>query len=142
HVITYTVTVNGCTDSKTANLTVKAAPVVSLAAFSDVFVNAAACGVRGALPAGGSYSGTGVSAGSFDPAVAGVGTHVITYTVTVNGCTDSKTANLTVKAAPVVSLAAFSDVCVNAAAFALSGGLPAGGSYSGTGVSAGSFDPA
>lgn len=39
------------------------------------------------IPEGGTYTGTGVTADMFDPAVAGVGTHAITYTYTeTNGC--------------------------------------------------------
>jgi len=34
--------------------------------------------LAGGSPVGGTYSGTGVSAGKFDPAVAGVGLHTIT----------------------------------------------------------------
>lgn len=52
------------------------------------------------LPGGpGIYSGTGIinSDGTFDPALAGIGTHVITYTfVTSAGCTDTKTSTIRV----------------------------------------------
>lgn len=51
-----------------------------------------------ATPPGGVFTGTGVS-GSYDfnPAVAGIGSHVITYTVTdINGCTASTTAAIQV----------------------------------------------
>ena len=93
-------------------------------------------------PAGGTFSGTGVSAaGSFDPAIAGVGSHVITYTFTdTNGCENSATANVVVNALPVVSVSG-GPFCVDDAASNLVGS-PAGGTFSGTGVSAGgSFDP-
>ena len=44
-----------------------------------------------ASPAGGTFSGTGITDtanGTFDPAIAGTGTHTITYTYTDgNGCT-------------------------------------------------------
>ena len=42
---------------------------------------------------------------------------------------------------PNVTLASFNPVCVDAPAFALSGGNPVGGTYSGIGVSANNFDP-
>ena len=61
-----------------------------------------------------------------------------------NGCSDtSSSITVTVNPLPTVtlSLIAFSDVCESGAAFSLSGGLPAGGTYSGTGVSGGVFDP-
>lgn len=42
------------------------------------------------LPAGGVFSGNGVSGNSFDPSVAGAGTHTITYTFTDSlGCISS-----------------------------------------------------
>ncbi|MCK6640941.1 MAG: T9SS type A sorting domain-containing protein [Bacteroidia bacterium] len=50
-------------------------------------------------PAGGTYSGTGVNAGTFDPAVAGIGTFGITYTFTDSaGCTSSATDSVMVDA--------------------------------------------
>lgn len=43
--------------------------------------------MTGGSPAGGSYSGTGVSGGMFDPGVSGVGTFEITYSYSDgNGC--------------------------------------------------------
>jgi Concanavalin A-like lectin/glucanases superfamily/SprB repeat/Secretion system C-terminal sorting domain len=50
----------------------------------------AAFTLTGESPAGGTFSGPGVTAGSFDPAAAGVGLHMITYTYTDSlGCTGS-----------------------------------------------------
>ena len=42
---------------------------------------------------------------------------------------------------PTVTLSSFSNVCITTSTFALSGGLPTGGTYSGPGVSAGNFNP-
>jgi hypothetical protein len=50
-------------------------------------------------PAGGTFSGPGVSGNSFNPAAAGVGTHTITYTHNVDGC--SVTISKTIKVTPV-----------------------------------------
>ena len=53
--------------------------------------------LTGGFPAGGTYSGTGVVSGIFDPVAAGTGTHAITYTYSDgNGCTDSATENIVV----------------------------------------------
>src|SRR5438309_11006870 len=95
------VLLRSCADFKSANLTVRAAPVVSIASFSDVCVNAAAFALSGGAPAGGTYSGTGVNAGTFDPAVAGVGTHVITYTVTQNEIGRATCRDIAVRSAHV-----------------------------------------
>jgi hypothetical protein len=66
-----------------------------------------------------------------------------TYYVTVtgaNGCTGSDTINVSDNT-PIVSLnLPFSSVCVDATANALTGGLPSGGSYNGSGVSGANFD--
>ena len=50
-----------------------------------------------ATPAGGVWSGPGVSGNSFSAAAAGVGVHLISYTVTNSfGCTATRTANIVV----------------------------------------------
>ncbi|MEW5846490.1 MAG: T9SS type A sorting domain-containing protein, partial [Bacteroidota bacterium] len=97
----------------------------------------------GGSPAGGVYSGNGVTGTTFDPAAAGVGTHTITYTYTDgNGCVSSVAKDITVNPLPTVTLADFTPVCVDAAPFTLDGGSPAGGVYSGNGVTGTTFDPA
>jgi hypothetical protein len=53
--------------------------------------------LTGGSPAGGEYTGPGVSNGWFDPAAAGMGEHTITYTYTdPNLCTNSATDVITV----------------------------------------------
>lgn len=62
---------------------------------------------------------------------------------TVNGClSDTTTATSAPLTVPNVSLSAFSSVCVNSPKFSLTGGSPAGGTYSGPGVVSNQFDPA
>ena len=51
----------------------------------------------GGSPVGGTYSGTGVVGNDFDPATAGLGVHVITYSLA--GC--NTTINVTVNNGPV-----------------------------------------
>jgi len=51
----------------------------------------------GGTPLGGTYTGTGVVGNDFDPVVAGLGTHIITYSL--GGC--STTINVTVNSNPV-----------------------------------------
>ena len=125
------------------DITVNALPVVTFGALADVCVDAADFALAGGSPVGGTYSGTGVAAGNFSPATAGTGTHTITYTYTDgNGCVNQRNSDITVNALPVVTFGALADVCVDAADFALAGGSPVGGTYSGTGVAAGNFSPA
>jgi hypothetical protein len=72
-------------------MVVNALPVVTLANLAPVCVYAPAFTLTGGNPAGGTYSGPGVSAGMFDPATAGAGMHAITYTYTnpATGCSNS-----------------------------------------------------
>ncbi|MBK8450246.1 MAG: hypothetical protein IPL42_09605 [Saprospiraceae bacterium] len=97
----------------------------------------------GCVTLGGTYSGAGVSNGNFNPAVAGVGVHTLTYTVAhpITGCTKSCNFNITVNALPIVTCPANFAVCSDPASFPLTGGLPTGGTYTGPGVSGGIFNP-
>ncbi len=61
-------------------------PVVELDDFETVYTNTPAFELTGGTPVGGIYSGPGVDAGMFDPAVAAFGTHTITYTYEENTC--------------------------------------------------------
>lgn len=138
--VTYTYTdANGCTEYITELITVNAAPVVSQSAISAVCDNSGTLALTGGSPAGGVYSGTGVSGSDFDPSV---GTETVTYTYTdANGCSNDASATITVNPAPVVTQSALSAICSNSGTLALTGGSPAGGTYSGTGVTGSNFDP-
>ncbi len=141
--ITYSYTdANGCSNTAQNTITVNAAPTVTLSSYSPLCSNSQPLTLSGGSPAGGSYSGTGVSNGQFNPSTAGTGSHTITYVYTnSNACSDTATSTITVNAAPIVTFSALSPVCANAPSFTLSGGSPAGGSYSGQGVLNGSFTP-
>ncbi|HRY33289.1 MAG TPA: gliding motility-associated C-terminal domain-containing protein [Bacteroidales bacterium] len=141
--ITYSYTdPNGCTNAATQNLTVHDLPLVSLDPLADVCLNASPLTLSGGLPAGGTYSGTAVSGSEFDPASAGAGTHVISYTwQDGNGCSNTAFQNINVLNLPLVQFSPLSDLCLNSDPAVLSGGTPVGGTYAGNGVLAGSFDP-
>jgi len=71
-------------------ITVEMTPPVMLTPFDDVSINQPAFELTGGSPAGGEYTGPGVTDNWFDPAVAGLGEHTITYTYTAaNGCDNS-----------------------------------------------------
>lgn len=96
---TYTVTgVTSCTATASVTVTVNPLPNTTLAAFPNVCTYNPSFGLSGGSPAGGTYSGTGVSGGNFNPATAGVGTATITYSVTQNGCTKAATSTIVVGA--------------------------------------------
>jgi PKD repeat protein len=96
-------TIGGCT-SPVASITAAplTIPTVSLTPISDVCINDPSFALSGGSPAGGTYSGTGVSAGNFDPSVAGFGTFLITYDFTdVNSCNAQAQQTITVGCAGV-----------------------------------------
>lgn len=127
----------------TASVVFNPNPTVTFAQVADICDNASPVTLV-ASPAGGSFSGsTGVSGTTFDPSGLTAGSITLTYDYTdANNCPGSATSTFTLNAAPNVTLGAFMDVCIQAASFGLTGGLPAGGTYSGAGVSGGNFDPA
>lgn len=97
----YTVTFtdgNGCSASSTAtDVTVNPNPSVTLSPFAMVCENYSPIALSGGTPVGGVYSGTGVTGGNFDPGVAGIGTHTISYTFTDgNGCEGVATEDIEV----------------------------------------------
>ena len=133
---------NSCSSSDTEDITVDTLPSVSISAISDFCFASSAVLLSQGSPSGGTYFGSGVTAGIFDPSVAGVGTHSIGYSITNgNGCSDTATTSITVNAEPTVSFSSLSDICLDGLSFALSGGAPSGGTYSGLGVSSGNFNP-
>src|SRR6056297_978809 len=152
---TYTITYtfadgNGCENSATDDITVFDLPVVSFSAPADLCIDAGVqAGLGGGTPVGGVYSGPGItddgngSTYSFDPSVAGVGVHTITYTFTdANGCENSATDNLEVFDLPNVSLTlGNNEACVDETSVSLTGGSPVGGTYSGPGVTGSTFNP-
>jgi hypothetical protein len=136
----WTVTNGGCSAFDEVVLTNHALTPVTPGSYGPVCIDAADITLEGS-PAGGTWSGTGVTGSSFDPSV---GTQTLTYAIIdANNCSNSATTTITVNALPTVTCPAnVTGVCNNDAAFALSGGSPAGGTYSGPGVSGGNFDPA
>jgi PKD repeat protein len=74
-------------------------PEVDFAGIDDQCINHPAFELTQGTPEGGVYSGPGVDNGWFDPAVAGVGTHTLTYDYTdENGCENVATTEVYVDA--------------------------------------------
>ncbi len=95
---TVTQTVGGCTSSAGSGVAAPLTlPTVTMAALQPVCINSPAFALTGGSPAGGSYSGTGVSGNNFNPSVAGFGTFSIVYTYTAsNGCSASNQTTISV----------------------------------------------
>ncbi|MCB0532933.1 MAG: SprB repeat-containing protein [Saprospiraceae bacterium] len=152
----YTVSVtvtnaNGCTSSCSkqsfiylqkppADITANPNPIC-LGAMLDLSVSAAASSTV-------SWTGEGITNASGNPSTTAIptttGPHVYSVMVTTNpaGCTNTGTVNVMVNARPNVTCPVNLTVCVDAAAFLLTDGNPAGGLHSGAGVSANIFNPA
>ena len=142
HTIKYVVTnSNGCKDSATTTVTVSNGITASASSVPNQCSNAASFTLTNGSPTGGTYSGTGVSSGSFNPATAGPGTHSIKYVVGAGSCKDSTTFNIVVNAAPTVTLSSIGPFCTTDPVQSLTQGSPLGGTYSGTGVTGSNFSP-
>jgi hypothetical protein len=130
--------------ASTFTVTIDSLPVVNAnLPVNQVCVDGDSIALSGATPAGGFYSGIGVSNGYFHPSVAGTGNASVTYNFTDgNGCTAAATEQITVDTLPVVILALPVDtLCNGGNAVTLTGGSPAGGTYLGSSVSGGTFTP-
>ncbi|MCW5920775.1 MAG: HYR domain-containing protein [Saprospiraceae bacterium] len=101
--------------------------------------------LSGGTPDGGDFSGNGVTNNEFDPAAANIGANTITYSYTDNnGCSNSCEFTITVNAQPTVTCPLDQIVCEDELPLDLTtlGALPAGGSFSGTGVTGTSYNAA
>lgn len=96
-----------------------------------------------AQPPGGTWSGVGVSAGTFDPATAGVGNWNISYTFSDNnGCSNTASIIIDVDPRPAVIAGNDTTVCDLPAPVFFSGNYSNTGTWSGPGISpAGVFTP-
>ena len=124
-----------------SDLTIHDLPVVTQSPLSAICSNGTPVALTGGLPAGGSYSGTGVSGGVFDPTTAGAGQTGITYSFTDgNGCLNSATESILVHQAPTVTFDAIPDQCDFNPDYTLVA-TPSGGTFAGTGVTGNVFSP-
>lgn len=123
-----------CATSDQLGITVLAAPVLSLPASIVRCIDAAPVALGG-TPVGGMWSGPGVGPApfSFDPAMAGEGSHALTYSFTdASGCTATGTIQATVTALPVVQAGADVQLCDQPIPFQLATATPVGGTWSAT----------
>lgn len=92
--------VAGCDSTITTNLTVDPAPTVNLTSSVDTLCNYNNAVQLVGSPAGGTYSGSGMTGDMFDPSASGNGTHVITYTYQdgTTGCTNTDQVSIFVSA--------------------------------------------
>jgi hypothetical protein len=104
---------NSCTPQP-FTLTVQPLPTVSAGSYAPVCAGAPPIPLAG-TPAGGTFSGTGVSANLFTP--PGPGSYSITYQYTdpSTGCTNSATTAITVLALPLIGVSPNTAICAGSA---------------------------
>lgn len=139
HVITYTIVdKNGCTDSDQIILTV-ATPDATITPVDTLCVNGPIVILTG-HDLGGIWSGVGVSGNTFDPSIAGVGDHKITYSIINQDCKDYDTTTITVVPIPIINIERPGNQYINNPPLILTASPP-GGIFSGDGVTGNVFDP-
>ena len=143
---TYTVsgiTSEGCFAESNITIIVNPSPAVSFQPLNGLCLNNSPINLTGGLPAGGTYSGPGVSGSQFIPMSVGSGIYLLNYKYSdSNGCVNTAQSSIRVHSIPGVILTSIPSLCDNASPVLLNNGSPVGGIYSGPGVSGGIFDPA
>jgi hypothetical protein len=141
--ITYTRTdANNCSNSATIAISVASLAVPSMTQVGQKCSNGPVVQMSVSI-SGGTFSGTGVSGnGSFNPSLAGAGSHPIIYSTTNGACTTTAGITILVNAAPTASIVnPKTFFCRNQNAVFLTG-APGGGSFSGSGITtSGAFSP-
>ncbi|MBN4062270.1 lamin tail domain-containing protein [Bacteroidales bacterium AH-315-I05] len=145
HTITYTISAGSCTDAQTANVVVSQSDDATISA-AGAFCETDAAVTLAAATAGGIWSGTGIAdpaLGLFDPAIAGAGTHTITYLIDNGNCQSSDTQDIVVTTGADATISPAGPFCGGDAVITLNAAM-GGGTWSGIGItnpSSGTFDP-
>jgi hypothetical protein len=139
--ITYSYTnSNGCSNTQTQTVTVNTPATLSISGLASSYCSNHASVNINASPTGGTLYGNGVNGTSFDPNVASVGTHVISYRYD-NGCIDTVETTVTIHPQPTLNFTiANNQVCENGMSIGLNA-TPSGGSFQGNGVTGSIFTP-
>ncbi|WP_460975277.1 hypothetical protein [Spirosoma knui] len=102
--ITYSVTVNGCTNTSQQNVVVTPLPTPTITGLDAAYCqNAQAIPLAG-NPTGGTFTIDNQPATEFTPVSLSVGSHTVRYSLTQNGCTGSTSQLVEIKAIPTVNL--------------------------------------
>jgi PKD repeat protein len=130
----------GCSNRDTMTMIVFPTPVVSAGADTSVCNNGIL--LLSGSPANGSWSGPGVTGIMFDPYALNAGMHQLAYEYTdAMGCSAKDSMLVNVKPLPAVNAGPDTTLCEDGKSFLLYG-TPAGGNWSGPGISGNLFDPA
>jgi PKD repeat protein len=133
HIVTYSITSNGCSNSDTETITVEQTPNATITPIDTLCENDSVVTLT-AISNGGTWSGRGVTNNTFNPSISGPGVHTITYIVSSNGCTDSDTITIVVKPSPNATIVTpLGTVCGDSSPITLTA-IDTGGVWSGNGV--------
>ena len=142
YIISGTITATGCTRTDTVNVNVNQLPIVDAGLYSTFCNQPIADTLDGATPSGGIWSGPGISvSGIFTPSATGNFTFNYTYTDTISGCSNTDNVTINVGNAQNANAGNGFNLCENAPIVTLSGFSPAGGTWSGSGISGTTFNP-
>jgi hypothetical protein len=147
HTLTYTyIDPYGCVYDTSQTITVLPRPSISITPIPSVCNTGSSVDLSNfVFPSGGSFTGAGISNGSyFDPQLFGNTTNIgLQYTyIDSNNC--SKTVSTSIQVIDVNSASlslSNTQICSNGAPYFLTGGNPFGGMYTGPGVNNGYLDP-
>lgn len=145
YTITYTVP-NTCNGTDTQVITVGSEASFSVTPVNNILCTGNAAITLAASQTGGTWSGVGItnaSTGVFNPATAGAGDHVISYTIGT-GCPVSESITIQVEASTDATISPIGDVCDTNPILFLTA-AQGGGTWTGPGIvnaSLGSFNPA
>ncbi len=133
----------GCFASDTVEINAYPDPIINFPNVTNQCTNSDTLRLRFATPKGGVYGGSGVSNNILDPTSGTIGQNVITYTYTDQyNCVTVDTAFYDLFQAPNVSYTGNLSICENDSSIELTGGMPLGGNYIGSGINNNVLNPA
>jgi len=129
--VTHVVTNGTCNDTSTRIIHVVSSPDASFTGINgDLCISDAPISFT---PANGTYIGLGVTGNTFNPSVAGPGTHQITHIVSNGACQATVSQDVTVVAPLPISFLLPDSVCLEVGSLSLTA-TPGNGTFSGPGV--------
>jgi SprB repeat/Dockerin type I domain/Secretion system C-terminal sorting domain len=133
----------GCSNTDTVKISTHTLPNLFVDKLDSAYYTNSAKDTLYGYPAGGTFSGAGITGSVFNPGLAGAGTHTVTYTYTNEfGCPAHAVNYTRVFPAVNVLIQGLDSVyCATAGAVILKG-IPAGGVFSGAGMINAVFYPA
>ncbi|NVO86359.1 DUF7948 domain-containing protein [Hymenobacter terrestris] len=144
NVLQYTVKATGvCVSTRPMALIVAKTQPVAITPQASLCANASPITLQ-ATPTGGTWSGPrGLSGNTFDPRLSGPGTFTLTYSISDTLACGTASTTITINAPPTPQAGPNLTLCAyETAPIQLTGATPAGGTWSGTGVTpAGLFTP-